>query len=158
MRSGMLQAETWKLAWDALRTNKMRAMLTMLGVVIGSGCIVLVVTVALAGKQYIIGQIEGVGANLVYAELILSSASQPSALADQISLDDLEAVKQRVPQVVEAAGTRNIPTTVVGGSVEHPINLVGVTQGFQQIRNLAIERGRYFDQDDMLSHSKVCLL
>ena len=150
--------ETWSLAWQALRANKLRAMLTMLGVVIGSGCIVLVVTVALAGKQYIIGQIEGVGANLVYGEMVSSGASQSATLADQISLDDLEAVKQRVPQVVEAAGTRNIPTSVVVNSVEYPINLVGVTQGFQQIRNLAIDRGRYFDQDDMLSHSKVCLL
>ena len=60
MRSGILQAETWRLAWDALRTNKVRAILTMLGVIIGSACIVLVVTVALAGKKYVIGQIEGV--------------------------------------------------------------------------------------------------
>ena len=62
--------ETWQLALQALRANKVRAMLTMLGVIIGSACIVLVVTVALAGKRYIIGQIEGVGANLVYASVI----------------------------------------------------------------------------------------
>jgi len=151
-------SETWSLAWQALSANKLRAMLTMLGVVIGSGCIVLVVTVALAGKRYIIGQIEGVGANLVFAELVPLSPSQTATLSDQISLDDLEAIKQQIPQIVEAAGTRDIPTSVVLNSVEHPVNLVGVTQGFQQIRNLAIERGRYFDQDDMLSHSKVCLL
>jgi len=47
--------ETWQLALQALRANKVRAMLTMLGVVIGSACIVLVVTVALAGKRYVIG-------------------------------------------------------------------------------------------------------
>jgi len=41
---------------------------------------------------------------------------------------------------------------------EYPINLVGVTEGFQEIRKLVIVRGRYFDQDDMLTHSKVCLL
>ena len=44
-----------------LRSNKVRAMLTMLGVIIGSACIVLVVTVALVGKRYVVGQIEGVG-------------------------------------------------------------------------------------------------
>ena len=49
---------------QALRANKLRAALTMLGVIIGSGCIVLVVTVALAGKRYIVTQIEGVGSNL----------------------------------------------------------------------------------------------
>src|SRR5271154_2772994 len=91
--------ETWQLALQALRANKVRAMLTMLGVIIGSACIVLVVTVALAGKKYIIGQIEGVGANLVYAEATGGGASrQPS---DEISVSDLEAVRQGVPEVVQ---------------------------------------------------------
>lgn len=155
MRSGLLQSETWKLAWDALRANKLRAMLTMLGVIIGSACIVLVVTVALAGKRYIIAQIEGVGANLVYAEHIYSGSA---VLADEISLDDMEAVRAGIPQARYVAGTRNIPMTVVVNGAAHSINLVGVTEEFQQIRNLAIVRGRYFDKDDMNSRSKVCLL
>jgi putative ABC transport system permease protein len=155
MRSGLLEGENWKLAWDALRSNKLRAMLTMLGVIIGSACIVLVVTVALAGKRYIIAQIEGVGANLVYAEHIYSGSP---AMSDEISLDDLEAVRAEVPQARYVAGTRNIPMTVVVNGAAHSINLVGVTEEFQQIRNLAIDRGRYFDQDDMNSRSKVCLL
>jgi putative ABC transport system permease protein len=61
--SPILWTETWSLALQALRANKVRAILTMLGVIIGSACIVLVVTVALAGKRYIIEQIEGVGSN-----------------------------------------------------------------------------------------------
>jgi len=158
MQSGLLEAETWKLAWDALRGNKLRALLTMLGVVIGSACIVLVVTVALAGKRYIIGQIEGVGANLVYAELVDKGASQPRALVDEISMADLKAVEEGIPQVVEAAGSSNFAMTVVAAGVEHPINFVGVTEGFQRIRNLEILRGRYLDEDDMMSRSKVCLL
>jgi putative ABC transport system permease protein len=151
----MLQAETWKLAWDALRANKLRALLTMLGVVIGSSCIVLVVTVALAGKRYIISQIEAVGSNLVYAELVSSGVER---IADEITPADLDAVKQGIPQVVEAAGTNDIPMTVIVRAREHPIHLVGVTEGFQQIRNLVILRGRYFDKEDMKDRSKVCLL
>jgi putative ABC transport system permease protein len=61
--------ETFHLAFQALWSNKLRAGLTMLGVIIGSGCIVLVVTVALVGKRYIITQIGGVGSNLVYGGL-----------------------------------------------------------------------------------------
>ncbi len=155
VRSGMLQAETWKLAWDALRANKLRALLTMLGVIIGSSCIVLVVTVALAGKRYIISQIEAVGSNLVYAELVSSGVER---LADEITPADLEAVKQGIPQAVEAAGTNDIPMTVIVNGRQHSIQLVGVTEGFQQIRNLVILRGRYFDDDDMKARSKVCLL
>jgi putative ABC transport system permease protein len=154
----MWEAETWQLAWDALRANKMRAILTMLGVIIGSASIVLVVTVALAGKQYIIGQIEGVGANLVYAEAVDKGPSQPRTVADEISMDDLHAVKAALPQVVEVAGTHDMPMTVVVSGQEYPISLVGVTEGFQQIRNLEVLRGRYLDADEMALHSKVCLL
>src|SRR5205814_7923709 len=62
----MISGETWNTALDALRANKFKAFLTMLGVVIGSACLVLVVTVGLTGKQYILAQIEGIGANLIY--------------------------------------------------------------------------------------------
>ena len=136
--------ETWQLALQALRANKVRAMLTMLGVIIGSACIVLVVTVALAGKRYIIGQIEGVGANLVYASVIYSGHRTP---ADEITPADLEAVKASVPDAVEVAGTNDIAMSTSVNGQEHPIYLVGVTSGFQKIRNLIILQGRYLDQD-----------
>jgi putative ABC transport system permease protein len=143
---------------QALRANKVRAMLTMLGVVIGSGCIVLVVTVALAGKRYIISVIEGVGSNLVLAEAKNPGETSLLMIADQITPDDLAAIKEGIPQVVEAAGTNDIHTTMAVNGVEHPISLVGVTEGFEQIRRLVILGGRYFDQDDMMTRSKVCLL
>jgi putative ABC transport system permease protein len=147
--------ETWQLAWQSLCANKLRAVLTMLGVVIGSACIVVVVTVALAGKRYIIGQIEGVGANLVYASVIHSG---PMTLADEITPADLEAVKASIPSVVEVAGTNDMAMSTSVGGQEHPIYLVGVTAGFQKIRNLFVLQGRYLDQDDLRTQSKVCLL
>jgi len=141
-----------------LRANKLRAALTMLGVIIGSGCIVLVVTVALAGKRYIIAQIEGVGSNLVYAGVTRSNNSSRLTLGDEISLADMEAMKIQIPQVAVTAGASDIPMTVVAAGVERPVKLVGVTEGFQQIRRLVVFRGRYFDPDDMMTHAKVCLL
>ena len=150
--------ETWDLALQALRANKLRAALTMLGVIIGSGCIVLVVTVALAGKRYIIAQIEGVGSNLVYAGVMRSNNSSRLTLGDEISLADMEAMKIQIPEVAVTAGASDIPMTVVAAGVERPVKLVGVTEGFQQIRRLVVFRGRYFDPDDMMTHAKVCLL
>jgi putative ABC transport system permease protein len=147
--------ETWQLALQALRANKVRAMLTMLGVIIGSACIVLVVTVALAGKRYIIGEIEGVGANLVYASVIHSG---PLTLADEITPADLDAVKASIPAAVEVAGTNDMAMSMSVDGQEHPIYLVGVTAGFQKIRHLIILQGRYLDQDDLRTQSKVCLL
>jgi putative ABC transport system permease protein len=151
--------ETWQLAMQALRANKMRAMLTMLGVVIGSGSIVLVVTVGLAGKRYVLAQIESVGANLVYATVVNASDSESLNLADQITPADLAAVKADLPELVaEVAGTNALTMNVTVNGQEHPVNLVGVTEGFDRIRHLAILQGRYFDQDDQSSRSKVCLL
>src|SRR6267154_2935295 len=150
--------ETLHLALQALRANKLRAALTMLGVIIGSGCIVLVVTVALAGKHYIVAQIEGVGSNLVYAGLTHSTNSFRLTLSDEISLGDMEAMKTQIPEVTVAAGATDIPMIVVAAGVERPVKLVGVTDGFQEIRRLVVFRGRYFDPDDMMTHAKVCLL
>jgi putative ABC transport system permease protein len=151
-------SETSNLAIEALRANKLRATLTMLGVIIGSACIVLVVTVALAGKRYIGDQIEAVGSNIVYAGLEQSNTSQNVSLADQISLGDLEAVRQGVPEVVHVSGSNDIPMTVIAARKDWPVMLIGVTQGFQQIRKLVILRGRYFDDADFSTVSKVCVV
>ena len=153
----MIQGEVWKIAIDALRANKVKALLTMLGVVIGSACIVLVVTISLIGKSYIIAQIEGVGANIVYGEL-RRAGLQNTTISDEITLADLEAVHDTVPAVVRVAGTHDVQMSVVAGGVERPVTLVAVTQDFQAIRNLLVTQGRYFDDDDMKSRSKVCLV
>jgi len=150
--------ETSKLAVEALRANKLRATLTMLGVIIGSACIVLVVTVALTGRRYIASQIEAVGSNIVYAWLEQSNTSQNVSLADQISLGDLNAIREGVPQVVQVSGTNDIPMNVVADRKDRPVRLIGVTQGFQQIRKLVILQGRYFDDADFSTVSKVCVV
>jgi len=153
----MLQSELWKLAIDALRANKVKAFLTTLGVVIGSACIVLVVTISLVGRSYILAQVEGVGSNLVWAELVRTGA-QAGTLSDEINLNDLDAVRNEVPDVAEVAGTHDLQMAVVAGGFERPVTLVAVTEGFQRIRHLLVVSGRYFDADDVQSHSKVCLV
>jgi putative ABC transport system permease protein len=153
----MLRNETWMVALEALWANKIRAFLTTLGVVIGSACIVLVVTVALSGRRYVISQIEGVGSNLVYARLDIDP-NRPIMLQDELSLEDMNAAKTAIPGVVTVAGTRGMQSSVIAGSVERNVNLVGVTEGFQQIRNLLILRGRFLDAEDVSSRSRVCLI
>ena len=148
--------ETASVAIDALRANKVRAMLTSLGVIIGSASIVLVVTVALTSKKFVLSQIESIGSNLVWVELIRRpDVSQP--LSYEMTLEDLEAAKS-IPNVIEVAGTRELPMSVIAGGVERPVNLVGVTEGYQTIRRLLVLRGRYFDAGDMEMRSKVCLI
>ncbi|HVS89879.1 MAG TPA: ABC transporter permease [Candidatus Acidoferrum sp.] len=149
--------ETLSVAIDALRSNKLRAMLTSLGVIIGSASIVLVVTVALTSKKFVISQIESIGSNLVWVEMV-QRQDRPQPLSYELTVDDMNAVKASVPGVVEVAGARELPMAVVAGGVERPVNLIGVTQGYQEIRRLLVLRGRYFDSADMETRSKVCLI
>ena len=148
--------ETWQVALDALRANKVKAALTMLGVVIGSACIVLVVTIALIGKTYVLAQIEGVGSNIVYATYSGGTANARSQ-ADEISLNDMESVRH-LPHITEVAGTYDMPTSVIINGQEKPVALVGVTEGFQKIRNLLILEGRFFDDLDQSTGAKGCLI
>ncbi len=115
----MLQSELWKISIDALRANKVKAFLTTLGVVIGSACIVLVVTISLVGRNYIITQIEGVGSNLVYAELI-RTGTQANTLSDEITIDDMETIRREVPAASEVAATHDIQMAVVAGRRRAP--------------------------------------
>ena len=140
----ILWAETWSLALQELRTNKVRAMLTMLGVIIGSACIVLVVTVALVGKRYVVGQIEGVGVNLIHSELVHTGDTQRTTLSDEITLADMDAAKATLPHVQVVAGSHDMPMTFVVSGVSRPVSLVGVTEGFQAIRRFLILRGPLF--------------
>ncbi len=154
----MLPRETWRVAVEALWSNKLRAILTTLGVVIGSACIVLVVTVAVTGRRYVIGLIEGVGANLVYANYEVNP-QQATVRSNEITLADMEAVKNALPNVVAvAATTQGLLRNVVVGGTEHAVTLFGATDGFQVVRNLLILRGRFLDTIDQQSHSKVCLI
>ncbi|HEX6878859.1 MAG TPA: ABC transporter permease [Terriglobales bacterium] len=151
----MFSRETFQVAMDALRANKVKAALTMLGVVIGSACIVLVVSIALIGKTYVMAQIEGVGSNLVYAFFFSNTPVRP--VSDEINLGDLAAVKQ-LPKVAEAAGTHDMQMSVVINGQERPVTLIGVTEGFQKIRNLLILKGRFFDSVDMATASKAAMI
>jgi putative ABC transport system permease protein len=149
--------EAVAVAMDALRANKVRAVLTSIGVIIGSASIVLVVTVALTSQKFVISQIEAMGSNLVWVEMI-KTPEKAQPLSYEINTDDLAAAKAQIPDALVVAGFNDLPMAVVVGGRTRPVRLIGVTDGYQQIRRLIILRGRYFDFADMESRSKVCLI
>jgi putative ABC transport system permease protein len=154
----MVTRETWHVALEALWANKLRTLLTTLGVVIGSACIVLVSIVAGTGRSVVLGQIEAVGSNLVYANYDVNP-QEAVVMSNEITLADLNAVTASLPEVVAAAGSTNgLPTSVVSNGIEYRVALVGVTEGFQTIRKLLILSGRFLDSEDMRTRSKVCLI
>ena len=148
--------ESVRFAVWALAVDKVKASLTMLGVVIGSAALVLVVTIASTGKAYMISQIEGIGSNLAYASLDRTGTT--TVPEDELTLGDLSAARQTLLGVRAVAGTYDLPVDVqLRSKAFHP-RLVGVTQDFESIRNLRIISGRYFDPDDFVSRFKVCLI
>jgi len=149
--------EAVAVAVDALRANKVRAVLTSIGVIIGSASIVLVVTVALTSQRFVISQIEAMGSNLVWVEMV-KTPEKAQPLSYEINTDDLAAAKAQIPDALIVAGFNDLPMAVVVGGRTRPVRLIGVTDGYQQIRRLIILRGRYFDSADMESRSKVCLI
>jgi putative ABC transport system permease protein len=148
--------ECFRLALTALKADKLKAFLTTLSVLIGSASLVLVVTIAGSGKKYILSRIEGIGANLAYATL--NRNGNPVSLQDELTLSDLDAIRNTVPLVKAAAGTYDAPIEFQISGHPHHARLVGATHEFLKIRNLQITSGRYFDDVDFRSRSKVCLL
>ena len=152
----MIPANTWTEAFRALGTHKLRSFLSTFGVTIGTACVVLVVTVSLTARQYLVGLVETIGSNLVYAEMVRTGG--PTPLEDEIGPADAQAIRDNIPEVSQVAGSTHIPTTIDVSSQVYSATLVGVTEDFGKIRHLQILRGRYLDQDEFGSRSKVCLL
>ena len=153
----MFCCETWRVALHALRSNKLRACLTTLGVVMGSACLVLVVTIGLTGKHYVQRVIEGVGSNLVYARRYAPGPDQPNFRTDEITLSDLRAVEV-LPNIRYAAGfyDRRMPVRVA--NLDRVVSVVGVTDDYAAIRNLSLVTGRMFDGVDTQSRDKICVI
>jgi putative ABC transport system permease protein len=88
-------AEAWRVALDALRANRLRSVLTMLGVVIGVAAVVALVAIGTGTKQQIEQQVEGLGSNLlIVVPGRLEAGSAPSV--STLSLDDVDAVSRVV--------------------------------------------------------------
>src|SRR5439155_16434982 len=94
-------SEIAKLAVDSFRSSKVRFALTALGMVIGTASLILVVTIGLTGKQYILNQIQAIGANMIYAYYEGGSNSSFSTVQkDELTEDDVRVVRQEVPDIV----------------------------------------------------------
>src|SRR6184192_4836179 len=94
--------ETISVAIDALRANKVRALLTSLGVIIGSASVVLVLTVALTSRKFVLSQIEATGANLVWVELVQRPDKAPPR-SYEMTVDDIEAAKSILHEIGRAS-------------------------------------------------------
>ena len=105
-------AEAIRFSFEALRANKVRTFLTALGLVIGNASVILVVTISITSRDYILDQIRAIGSNLVYAYYEAGNNTAMKVEADFIKWADVEAVREQLaprrpcPTIVGKAGRR----------------------------------------------------
>jgi putative ABC transport system permease protein len=152
-------SEILSFAYDTFCSNKVRFMLTGLGMVIGTASLILVVTIGLTGKQYVLNLIQGIGANLIYAEYEGGAQRITNTAPDPLIVDDLTAVRQQVPGVVSGSPVVMLNERVpVGDGKERDIQILGTYPEYSRVRNLVVVSGRFFDGQDEQSHNKVGLI
>ena len=149
-------SESLRFAYDTFLSNKVRFLLTALGMMIGTASLVLVVTIGLTGKQYILDQIQGIGANLIYASYSGAGQRITAVALDELTVEDLTAVREQVSSVVAASPfvTLNDRISVPNGK-EQDISILGVFPEYRQVRNLVLLAGRFFDAEDEQGRDKV---
>ena len=145
-------------AFRAMATHKTRTLLTSLSMVIGNAAVIVVVSVALTGRDFVVQQIEGVGANLIYA-YYEAGGNVSEAEADYITLDDLEAVKFQLGDLAQGiAGVMGTWDRLFIDGRPRQIRVLGSNEEYRVVRNLEIPAGRFFDASDIAGRVKVCLL
>jgi putative ABC transport system permease protein len=152
---------TWEIVQVALESfslNKIRFALTALGVVIGTASLILVVTIGLTGKQYVLNQIQAIGANMIYA-FYEGEGTRTASQQDFLTVDDVRAVEQQVNSVVAASPMVTLNERIpVGGGKEREIQVLGVDPDYRAVRNLTVLAGRFFDDDDSRARNKVAVI
>ena len=155
-RRHLALGEIFSFAYDTFLSNKIRFALTALGMVIGTASLILVTTIGLTGKQYILNQIQAIGANLVYAEYESGGQRITNTGLDPLTIDDVQAVLQQVPGIAAASPVVPLFERVpVGNGKERDLQVLGVAPEYLQVRNLVVLSGRFFDKQDSQAHNKV---
>src|SRR5579862_4620004 len=104
-------SETLNFAYDAFCSNKLQFILTALAMAVGTASVILVVTIGLTGKQYVLRQIQAIGANMIYAGYS-GGAQRIDSTPDPMTVDDVRAIRAQVPSVVAAS-----PTVALGDRI-----------------------------------------
>jgi putative ABC transport system permease protein len=160
-RSTMMFSEIVRLAVDSFKASKVRFLLTMLGMIIGSASIILVTTLGLTGKQYALDLISGIGPNMIEMQYDGGTVVGPdnTTAPDYMTRDDMNTVLEQVPGIIAASPMLEFHDRVsMGGGIVKDTMLLGVSPQYKQVRNLAIRAGRFFDDQDAIAHTKVAVI
>lgn len=160
-RRTMLLSEILKLAADSFRASKMRFALTALGMVIGTASVILVVTIGMTGKQYVLELIQKIGTNSVELEYNGggTTAAERVRYNDYLTREDEKAVNAQLPGVMYSSPVLEMHDRInVGGGVVKDTLVLGVSPQYRNIRNLIVTVGRFLDDTDDSAHIKCAVV
>jgi len=152
---------TFKISFRALRVNKMRSALTMLGIIIGVGAVIAMVAIGTGASQKIAEQISSMGSNLL---IILPGATTSGGVRmgagtqPTLSMGDAEAIIKECPAVADAAPIHNGVAQIVYGHTNWSTGVIGTTPSLLIVREWELRSGRSFITQDVKSATKVALL
>ncbi|CAN5497421.1 ABC transporter permease [soil metagenome] len=160
-RSTMVYSEVVRLAIDSFRASKVRFLLTMLGMIIGSASIILVVTLGLTGKQYALNLLASIGPNMIEMQYNGGNIIGPdnTSTPDFMTREDMNAVTEQVSGIAFSSPMLETHDSIsIGGGITKDTMLLGVSPEYKDVRNLAVVAGRFFDEKDSLAHTKVAVV
>jgi putative ABC transport system permease protein len=157
----MLLSEILKLAVDSFRASKMRFALTALGMVIGTASVILVVTIGMTGKQYILQELQKIETNSIELEYAGGGATVAERVLynDSLTREDEKAVIAQLPGVLYSSPILEMHDRIsFGGGVVKDTLVLGISPQYQNIRNLLVPVGRFLDETDDSAHIKCAVV
>jgi putative ABC transport system permease protein len=153
----MRLGESFRVALDALRANRLRSILTMLGVIIGVGAVVVLVAIGSGARAEVEQQVEGLGSNLILVvpgSLDFNAAPSISPL----ELDDVDRVGRAVGDPTSVATTITSGEQVSAGGVETFATINGTNENVPNVFDRPLDRGRYLSATDVDTRRRVAVL
>ena len=162
----MTLSENIRLALRALAANRLRAALTMLGIIIGVGAVITLLSVGKGVEKSVSDEFQGIGTNLLFVipgepdSGRQSASSQFASSPKDLTSDDAEALLDplRAPDVIAVAPEYDLFTTAEFGRADTQTNVWGVTPNFPAVREYAIADGDFFTQTDLTARSRVAVI
>lgn len=150
-----------KIAWKAILLNKTRAMLTMLGIIIGVASVIAMLAIGEGSKESIKKNISSMGANLITvrpgAGMMGGVRSDPSAM-QTLTLADYNALKKQVKLIKNISPLVNGSGQSIAGSNNWPTSIYGASPEYLKIRDWGVEEGSMFTEDDVEAYAKVAVI
>jgi putative ABC transport system permease protein len=153
--------ESIRVALRALGSNKLRAVLTMLGMVIGVGAVIALMSIGQGMQAGVTSRISSLGTNLLFitpGATTSGGVRTQAGSASTLTAEDAEAIAEEVPQVSLVASEASTRAQVVAGGQNANTQVTGVTPDYQQVRNWEIAQGEFITAEQVTSRSLVAVL